>query len=113
MAIDISKIKTELVNDLKVELADEPTFTESVLEIKVKAVIRELISLRRYDKSGMTDAQIEDDLNNFYTQLLNVARYDFNTIGAEGEQSHSENGVTRKYSERNKLWNGVVAYGRW
>ena len=113
MAIDIDTLKNEILNDLKAELSDEPTFDEAILEVKIKSAIRELISLRRYDKSGMADAEITEDLNNYYPQLLNISRYDFNTIGAEGETVHNENGVSRRFESRSKMWSGVVPFGRW
>lgn len=113
MAIDISTIKTELLTDLATELSDEPTYDATILEVKVKSAIRELISLRRYDRSNMTDSEITEDLNNYYPQLMNVCRYDFNTIGAEGEETHNENGVNRKFKERSKMWSGVIPFGRW
>ena len=60
----------------------------------------------------MTDAEIETDINRYYTQCMNVARYDYNQLGAEGEQTHNENGISRSYIDRGKLWSGVVPFAK-
>lgn len=112
MALDYSTFKTEIVNALTLEVSGEPTYNENVLKSKVESVIRELIQVRRYAKTSMTDTQIVADLENYYTQVLNVSRYDFNQIGSEGEDRHSENGIDRTYTQRSKLWNGVVPIGK-
>lgn len=112
MAIDTTTIESEIVTAITLEMENDPSFDADIVESKVSAVVRELIQRRRYNKSKMSDSQIEEDIENFYPQLLNVARYDFNTIGAEGEDRHTENGVDRTFTERNKLWSGVVPIGR-
>jgi len=110
MAINVNSFINEIVDDLTIELASEPSFDKSVLAIKVKLAVKELIALRNYYATSMTDAQIERDIERFYPQVMNVARYDYNLIGAEGEASHSENGISRTYFDRKVLWNGVVAF---
>lgn len=101
------------INDaLALEMSGDPTYNADVVASKVSAVVRELMQRRRYKKSGMSDYDVEEDLENFYAQALNVARYDFNTIGAEGEDRHTENGIDRTFTERGKLWAGVVPISR-
>lgn len=112
MALDYSTFKTEVVTALALEVSGEPTYSENVVKSKVESVIRELIQMRRYNKTSMTDTQIQADLENYFPQVLNVSRYDFNQIGSEGEDRHSENGIDRTYTQRHKLWNGVVPIGR-
>ena len=105
--------ETELNTDLAAEMTGSgATVLTDVLAIKVKAVVRELLNIRNYEHSGMTDAEIETDINRYYTQCMNVARYDYNQLGAEGEDSHTENGISRKYIDRGKLWSGVVPYAK-
>ena len=101
------------INDaLALEMSSDPTYNADVVASKVSAVVRELMQRRRYKTSGMPEWAIEEDLENYYTQALNVARYDFNTIGAEGEDRHTENGIDRSFTERGKLWAGVVPISR-
>ena len=111
--IDTTAFETELNTDLAAEITGSgATVLTDVLAVKVKAVVRELLNIRNYEQSGMTDAEIETDINRYYTQCMNVARYDYNQLGAEGEDSHSENGISRKYIERGKLWSGAVPFAK-
>lgn len=113
MAVNTSAFIAELNNDLATELyASGNTPLVNVLEVKVKAVVRELLTMRNYDLSGMTDEEIEADIEKYYTQCMNVARFDYNQLGAEGEETHSENGISRKYVDRQTLWSGVVPFAR-
>lgn len=111
--IDTTAFEEELNTDLTAEIsASGNEVLVDVLAVKVKAVVRELLNIRNYENSGMTDEEIEADINRFYTQCINVARYDYNQLGAEGEDSHTENGISRKYIDRGKLWNGVVPFAK-
>ena len=110
--VDTTAFEKSIKDALALEMSGDPTYNETVVASKVSAVVRELLQRRRYKKSGMSDAAIEEDLEDYYTQALNVARYDFNTIGAEGEDRHTENGVSRTFTERGKMWAGVIPIGR-
>lgn len=100
----------EIIADLTEELSSEPDFSASILKNKVKAVIRELRMKRNYIASGMSEDEIDSDMENYYSVVLDVARYDYNQRGAEGELSHTENGISRMYESRDNLWKGVHAY---
>lgn len=110
--VDTTRFEKNITDALALEMSGEPTYNADVVASKVSAVVKELIQRRRYKKAGMADYAIEEDLEDYYTQALNVARYDFNTIGAEGEERHTENGVDRTFTERGKLWAGVVPISR-
>jgi len=109
--VDTSSFEKSICDALKLEMSKEPTYDADVVASKVSAVVRELLQRRRYKKAGMLDWAVQDDIENYYTQVLNVARYDFNTIGAEGEDRHTENGVDRTFTECGRLWAGVVPIG--
>ena len=111
--INTSAFETELTTDLTAEITGSGAeVLTDVLSVKVKAVVRELLSIRNYELSGMTDEEVESDIERYYTQCMNVARYDYNQLGAEGEDNHSENGISRKYVSRGNLWAGVVPFVR-
>lgn len=110
--VDTTRFEKSIMDVLTLEMSGEPTFNADVVANKVSAVVRELIQRRRYKKAGMADYAVEEDIENYFTQALNVARYDFNTIGAEGEERHTENGVDRTFTERGKLWAGVIPISR-
>lgn len=110
--VDTTSFEKSIATAIGLEMHNEPTFDEDIVASKVSAVVRELIQRRRYRRAGMSEEAILEDLEDYYTQALNVARFDFNTIGAEGEERHTENGIDRTFSERGKLWAGVVPIGK-
>ena len=103
-------LQDEIVAELTVELQDEPTFNVNILAIKVKNAIREVKMKRNYQATSYTDEQIEKDLYNYFSVIKSVALYDYNQIGAEGEQSHSENSISRTWVDRDDLFKGVHAF---
>ena len=109
---DTSTFEKSINDALALEMSSDPTYNADVVASKVSAVVRELVQRRRYKRSGMSDYDIEEDLENYYPQALNVARFDYNTIGAEGQERHTENGIDRSFIERGKLWAGVVPISR-
>lgn len=110
MKVDTSSFEAEIIDDLTVELCEEETFNQSVLATKVKLAVKEVIAKRNYKVTTWSEEDILDDLEQFYSVVANVARYDYNTIGAEGEVMHSENGISRTYVDRDSLFKGVHAF---
>ena len=100
-------LQDELIADLTVELENEPTFDLSKLKQKVINAIREVKKARKYP-SNYTEDMINKDIYNFYSNIRNIALYDYNQIGIEFQTSSSENGVSRSYMDREKLFSGVV-----
>lgn len=110
MKVDTSVIEEEIIKDLTAELCEEETFNQSVLAVKVKLAVKDLIAKRNYIATTWDEEKILADIEQFYSVITNVARYDYNQIGAEGEQSHSENGISRTYVSRDSLFKGVHAF---
>lgn len=104
MGVDL---QAELIADLTLELQGEETFNPSVLTQKVINAIRDVRSARKYP-SYYTDERIKRDLYEYYSTIRAVAEYDYNLVGAEGETSHSENGVSRAYVKRQELFADVL-----
>ena len=52
--------------------------------------------------------QIEEDIENYYSNIRDIALYDYNIIGAEGESYHYEGGTNRTYIDRRRLYNGII-----
>lgn len=104
-------LQEELLADLTAELESESTFDSNKLLQKVVGAIREVKRARKYP-SYYTETQIRLDLYEFYSNIRNIALYDYNTIGAEFEQSHSENSVNRNWTDRNKLFYGILPLAR-
>lgn len=103
-------LQEEIIEELTLELQNDPAFSADVLTIKVKNAIREVKMKRNYQATSYTEEQIESDLYNYFSVIKSVALYDYNQIGAEGEQSHSENSVSRTWVNRDELFKGVHAF---
>lgn len=100
-----NEIEQELATEFRGEEYDAP-----ILSVKVKNAMREVIMKRNYKATSYTDEQIVSDLYNYFSVIVNLARFDYNQLGAEGEQSHSESSVSRTYVERDDLLKGVHAF---
>lgn len=104
-------MQDELIADLTLELSGEPTFNANALKQKVIGAIREVKKARKYP-SYYSEEQISSDLYEFYSNVRNIALYDYNKMGGEFEQSHNENSVNRIFVDRNSLFSGIVALSR-
>ena len=109
--MSIEELKAEIVSDLETELKEEDNVDADLLAAKVKSAIREVRTALKYPPY-YTDAMIESDLENYYTQIKAIALYDYNKIGAEGQDSYSADGESIKYSDRDKLFDGVIPFAR-
>lgn len=103
-------LQQDIVNDLKAEIKNDPNFDEDILKSKVKSAIRDVRLRRNYGATSYTNEQIADDLENYYSIIKNIALYDYNQSGAEGQKSHSENDISRSWADRNDLFKGIVAF---
>ena len=104
-------LENEIMEDLKAELSLDPTFNETLLLPKVKNALREVKRARKYP-SYYTEEQIQSDMYDYFSNIWNIALYDYNQIGAEYEESHSENSVSRSFVERDKLFAGIIPLSR-
>lgn len=100
-------LQEELIADLSLELSIEPTFNAAALTQKVVSAIKEVKIARKYP-DYYTEEQIAKDLYGFYSNIRNIALFDYNKIGAEFETNHSENSVSRTWEKRNSLFCGVI-----
>lgn len=104
-------IKNKIVESLSHELSGEAGFNSSILEEKVSNAIQEVVDTRRYP-AYYSERQIEKDLFRFQSKIRNIALYDYNTSGAEFQNSHSENGISRTFVNREKLFGGIIPIAR-
>ena len=109
--VDISSLKTEITSLLTAELHNEDGFDADLLESKVALAIKDVMGRREYGNSHYTDEKILEELSTrYFTTITNLARYDYNQSGAEGQKNHSENSVSRTWYDRNKMLSDVHAF---
>lgn len=99
----------EILEDLKIELELTEETDVALLAAKIKSAAREVYILRNYP-DDFSEEQILKDMKKRYFNIRNLALYDYSQIGAEGQASHSENGTSRTWKDRNECLNGVFAY---
>ena len=99
----------EIIAELTIELqiADPHLFNADLLRLKVEGAYREVARARRYPYS-YSAADIEADMSKYYSNVLALARYDYNQVGAEGQKSYHEDGVTVHYFDRDIFFYGVL-----
>lgn len=97
-----------VISEMTIMYGDQPTFNADKIAVIVQKVINEVISARRYREEKYSDLQIEQDLHNYKSQIYNLSEYDFSHFGASWETSHGENGTSRGFVDRNKLFAGIV-----
>lgn len=111
----ISEMLNEIFDNLKEEISADVAQSEKVndtlLKSKINAAFREIKRARRYPRT-YTEAQIEEDMIDFYSNIESLARFDYNQIGAEGQTQYSADGTSIHYIDRNKYFYGVYPIAR-
>lgn len=105
----IEEMKAEIITDLTTELmvTDSDLFNLPLLTSKVNNAVNEVKAARKYPKS-YTDAMTEDDLVRYYANIRNIALYDYNQSGAEGQTSYSGDGNNIHYVDRKEMFAQIV-----
>lgn len=99
----------EILDDLKTELELAEVSDIKILSSKINNASREVARARNYPDS-YSEADIASDMENYYSNIRELALYDFNQVGAEGQTNHSENGYSRTWKSRRECFDGVVAF---
>lgn len=112
-------LQNEILVDLGIELGLLDLETKEALKgkeqdvaclsSKIKNAVREVRNKRNYPEY-FTDEQIKKDLENHYSNIRELALYDYNQLGVEGQTYHNENGTNRTWKSRNECLIGVFAY---
>lgn len=101
----------EIFEELKTELVETEgdKFNETLLRSKINSAYRDVKAARKYPLS-YTDAMIEREMENYYSQIREIALFDYTQIGSEGQTQYSQDGVSIHYVDRNKLFYGILPF---
>lgn len=110
VSMTLEELQEEIVADLTTELQGDDDFNASILAVKVKNAIKEIKSARMYPSSYTDEKIIKDLSNNYYSSIINLARYDYNQVGVEGQSAYSEGDTSRTWVDRNSLFNGIAPF---
>ena len=100
----MEELLKELNTDLEAELASElhGDSDKVLLSSKVKGAYYTVRRKRNYQEHH-TDEFIDRDMKSMYDIVKELAMYDWNHVGAEGETNHSENGISRTWNARESI----------
>lgn len=96
----------EILAELKIELNVTSASDIALLTSKINGAVREIKLARKY--KNMSDTYIVTDMQNYYSNVKNLATYDYCLNGAEFQKGHSENGINRTYADRSSCFVGVI-----
>ena len=82
---------------------------DPLLEQLIKQVTNEVMNRRMYP-SNYTQEQIDEDIKKFESTIVNAVVYDRSQAGESFMQSYSENGVSRTWIDRDKLFKDVYPF---
>lgn len=102
-------IQYEIFEDLRGEIGIETQEEQHILVSKIKNAVYEVKNRRDYP-SHFTESDIQKDLRKLYSNIHDLALYDYNQTGAEGQMSHNENGTSRTWKDREECLKGVFAW---
>lgn len=102
-------VQSEVYADLVSELNLTKESDKAAMLVKVKNAVREVKNRRSYP-SHFTEEDIQKDLDTLYSNIRGLALYDYNQIGAEGQNAHSSNGTSRTWKDREDCLKGVFAW---
>lgn len=92
----------QLINDLTEYLSDEPIYL-NLISLSVKRAMRSFKKKRNYP-SSYTDEKINKDMENCYDCIMDLALYFLVKQGAEFQDSHSENSVSRNWESETEIY---------
>lgn len=107
----LNEIFENLKSEILADVAQADLLSEELLRAKVNGAYREVRRARNYPTSYSL-AKVEADMENYYSNIQNIARFDYNNIGSEGLSSYTGDGTTLHYNDRNKLFSGVYPIAR-
>ena len=82
-----------------------------LLEQLINQATEDIKNKRRYP-SNYTKEEIEEDLKQYESVLINVVVYDRIKLGGDFQQSDSENGKSRTWVDRNTLFKEIYPIAR-
>ena len=105
---------SEMIEDIKNSISIKYNIQNDAQKIAILVSVIENavddVKLARNYPTSYSD--IESDLVSYKSKIQRIAEYDFLQTGATGQTNHSENGVSRTWIDRVKLFAGIVSLCR-
>ena len=78
-----------------------------LLQSKIKGAVREVKQKRNY-AGRYTEEYVVNDLQNYFSNIKNLAMYDYGMVGGEFQKSNSDNGISVSMESRDSVFSGIV-----
>lgn len=103
----LKELQTDLEEELVSELHNDSD--KALLSSKIKGAYRTVKRKRNYQEHH-TQEFIDSDMLSMYDLVKELAMYDYNQIGAEGQSSDSDNGHSRAWIPRADILVQVIPF---
>lgn len=95
--------KNKTIGNLTTYLGEN---NEEIVSLLVDLACQNVVN-RRYP-FGCTNEQAQVAVSQYSNVVFRAVVYAYNMQGAEGQSSHSENGISRAYIDEDKLYTEIV-----
>lgn len=109
--IRLKQYHMEETEDGQSAIAFDDDEENPLIEQLIRQATAEVIGKRNYPEAYTAD-QIETDLKNYETNIVNLVVYDHSQAGEEFMASFSENGVSRNWKSRDDLFSGIFPFAK-
>ena len=104
----LNALVQSVYNELLIDVAPKDAL-KPVLLTKTNNAYREVLQKRHYP-ADVDNSFVSSDMQRFFSNIYNIAMYDFNMRGAEGQSRIAENGEERTFVKRESLFLGVIPF---
>ena len=105
----IEEVEDESTGEKSDKVVFDKKEDNPLIEQLLEQARNEIISRRNYPDTYTQD-QIDSDVKNYENIIVNLAVYDRSQAGESFMESYGENGISRKWKERDSLFVGVFPF---
>ena len=106
--VALNNLVQSVYDELVIDIAPKEAGLDALL-IKTNNAYREVKHTRNYPAAA-EDTFVETDMGQFFKVIYDLAMYDYNMRGAEGQSRISENGEERTFVKRETLLKPVLPF---
>lgn len=99
-------MKEKLLEELETYLNEN---NEDLLTLLIDRAIGNIKTRRNYPATWDSE-KMQEDIERFHYTVFDAVVYAYSKMGADFQQSHGENGISRSWIDEGKLYADVVPY---
>ncbi len=106
--VALNDLVQAVYEELLIDIAPKEADYDALL-IKTNNAYRDVKHIRNYPADMEAEAMLTD-MSQYYKVIYDLAMYDFNMRGAEGQQRIAENGEERTFIKRETMFRSVIPF---